>query len=214
MVTQPTPSYPRGPPRKPRQSGHALWVGNLPPATTIGDLKDHFSREATNDIESLFLISKSNCAFVNYRTEAACTAAMGRFQDSRFHGVRLVCRLRRGTPTEGSFSSTTPDSSTPESSNELGRSGRKPLLRATSGPVIVDSSSSQSPKKEIQHDGDDGVDGADGVSKTGDQSAARVPEKYFVVKSLTLQDLEASVRSGVWATQSHNEVALNHAYEV
>ncbi|KAH0394696.1 hypothetical protein KCU89_g11092, partial [Aureobasidium melanogenum] len=89
LVTQPTPSYPRGPPRKPRQSGHALWVGNLPPGTTIGALKDHFSREATKDIESLFLISKSNCAFVNYRTEAACAAAMVRFHDSRFQGVRL-----------------------------------------------------------------------------------------------------------------------------
>ena len=63
-------SVPRGPPRKPKQSGHALWVGNLPPGATVIDLKDHFSREATRDIESLFLISKSNCAFVNYRNPA------------------------------------------------------------------------------------------------------------------------------------------------
>src|ERR1051326_7091503 len=95
-------SLPRGPPRKPKQSGHALWVGNLPPGTTVTDLKDHFSRDATRDIESLFFIAKSNCAFVNYRTEAACTAAMHRFHDSRFHGVRLVCRLRRSsTATSG-----------------------------------------------------------------------------------------------------------------
>src|SRR6201996_5238392 len=87
----------RGPPRKPKQSGHALWVGNLPPATHIIDLKDHFAREATEDIESVFLISKSNCAFVNYKTEASCAAAMTRFHDSRFQGVRLVCRLRRGS---------------------------------------------------------------------------------------------------------------------
>src|SRR3954471_10827909 len=80
-------SIPRGPPRKPKQSGHALWVGNLPPGTTVAELKDHFSREATKDIESLFLISKSNCAFVNYRTEGACAAAMQRFHDSRLHGV-------------------------------------------------------------------------------------------------------------------------------
>ncbi|KAG9943532.1 hypothetical protein KCU85_g8588, partial [Aureobasidium melanogenum] len=196
LINQPTPSYPRGPPRKPRQSGHALWVGNLPPGTTIGALKDHFSREATNDIESLFLISKSNCAFVNYRNEAACAAAMVRFHDSRFQGVRLVCRLRRGTPNSG-HSSTTPDALTPESSNETDKS------------------------KEHQHDGVDGIDGVggtdgvDGVEGADglDKSSARVPEKYFVVKSLTLQDLEASVRNGVWATQSHNEVALNHAYE-
>jgi hypothetical protein len=144
---------------------------------------------------------------------------MSRFHDSRFHGVRLVCRLRRGTPTSGYPDSTTPelstsDSLTPESSNETDKPGRKELRRTFSGPVIVDSSSSQSPKKEIQHDGIDGVDGVDGLDKVGGQSPARVPDKYFVVKSLTLQDLEASVRSGVWATQSHNEVALNHAYEV
>ncbi|GAB7357445.1 hypothetical protein MBLNU459_g8369t1 [Dothideomycetes sp. NU459] len=40
-----------------------------------------------------------------------------------------------------------------------------------------------------------------------------VPEKYFIVKSLTLQDLDASVQNGVWATQSHNEAVLNKAYE-
>lgn len=218
LVTQPTPSYPRGPPRKPRQSGHALWVGNLPPGTTIGALRDHFSREATNDIESLFLISKSNCAFVNYRNEAACAAAMIRFHDSRFQGVRLVCRLRRGTPTSG-FSPTTSDTLTPESSNETDKSARRGIQRTSSGPVIVDGSASRSPKKELQLDGADGVDGADGFDGVDgvdrvDPGPARVPEKYFVVKSLTLQDLEASVRNGVWATQSHNEVALNHAYEV
>jgi hypothetical protein len=39
-------------------------------------------------------------------------------------------------------------------------------------------------------------------------------DKYFIVKSLTLQDLELSVRNGIWATQSHNEEALNKAFEV
>ncbi|KAJ9631010.1 hypothetical protein H2203_001538 [Taxawa tesnikishii (nom. ined.)] len=41
----------------------------------------------------------------------------------------------------------------------------------------------------------------------------KVPEKYFIVKSLTMQDLEASVQNGVWATQTHNEEALNKAFE-
>ena len=42
----------------------------------------------------------------------------------------------------------------------------------------------------------------------------KVPEKFFVVKSLTLQDLETSVRNGIWATQAHNEDVLNKAFEV
>lgn len=189
-------SIPRGPPRKPKQSGHALWVGNLPPGTTVVSLKDHFSREATKDIESLFLISKSNCAFVNYRTEASCTAAMHRFHDSRFNGVRLVCRLRR--------------SSAPASGVPTG-----PSAMVGTQPSVA------SPPTSPKHD-DEAVEGLqDGVS---DSPANRVDgetrtsttgaNKYFIVKSLTLQDLELSIRNGIWATQSHNEEVLNKAYQV
>ena len=42
----------------------------------------------------------------------------------------------------------------------------------------------------------------------------KVKEKFFVVKSLTAEDLERSVQSGIWATQAHNEAALNAAYQV
>jgi RNA recognition motif-containing protein len=157
----------RGPPRKPKQSGHALWVGNLPPGTHILDLKDHFSRDATDDIESVFLISKSNCAFVNYKSEASCVAAMTRFHDSRFQGVRLVCRLRRGS------SSTLTQSQTGEES------------------AVIDTTVTAEPEQ---------ID--------------KVKEKFFVVKSLTVEDLERSVVSGIWATQAHNENALNTAYQV
>jgi hypothetical protein len=51
-------------------------------------------------------------------------------------------------------------------------------------------------------------DGIDGVEATSS------PSKYFIVKSLTLQDLELSVRNGIWATQSHNEDILNKAFKV
>ena len=180
---------PRGPPRKPKQSGHALWVGNLPPGATVIDLKDHFSREATKDIESLFLISKSNCAFVNYRTETACAAAMQRFHDSRFQGVRLVCRLRR---------SSAPSSATPTAHSAM--TVRRPSQ----------TSSTKSPLLETH----DEPTQEQAVEETETSSSLKVPEKFFVVKSLTLQDLEQSVRTGIWATQAHNEEILNKAYQV
>jgi hypothetical protein len=44
--------------------------------------------------------------------------------------------------------------------------------------------------------------------------ALREPEQFFIIKSLTLQDLEQSVRNGIWATQSHNEKAFNMAFDV
>jgi hypothetical protein len=39
-------------------------------------------------------------------------------------------------------------------------------------------------------------------------------DKFFIVKSLTVEDLELSVRNGIWTTQSHNEDSLNKAYQV
>ncbi|CAK4015193.1 Zinc finger CCCH domain-containing 45 [Lecanosticta acicola] len=200
----PIPNFPRGPPRKPKQSGHALWVGNLPPQAVVTDLKDHFSRDATQDIESVFLIAKSNCAFVNYKSEAACVAAMNRFHDSRFHGVRLVCRLRRGTTPSSTATPTEPLSDSPPASAGQSRSPA-PVVDSTPedshGPTIARSQSDQS---------------GTSPSATGPSEPApgeKVPEKYFIVKSLTAQDLEASVRNGIWATQSHNENALNKAYD-
>jgi RNA recognition motif-containing protein len=192
----PVSSIPRGPPRKPKQSGHALWVGNLPPGTTVVALKDHFSREATKDIESLFLISKSNCAFVNYRSEASCTAAMHRFHDSRFNGVRLVCRLRR--------------SSAPASGVPTGPSAMVGSQQVNASPPVTPRTDVE-PAENLQ---DDILGSSSQKDGEEEQKSSTDSSKYFIVKSLTLQDLELSVRNGIWATQSHNEDVLNKAFRV
>lgn len=49
-------------------------------------------------------------------------------------------------------------------------------------------------------------------SRDGEGGAKR--DKFFIVKSLTVEDLEASVRNGIWATQAHNEITLNEAHAV
>jgi RNA recognition motif-containing protein len=188
------PSTPRGPPRKPKQSGHALWVGNLPSGTVVSDLKDHFSRDAKKDIESVFLISKSNCAFVNYRSEVACAAAMARFHDSRFQGVRLVCRLRRNSPPS------------PGTGAPTGPAALMPTVAYT-----------QTAFEAIQQNREISSRAEEEASaesfRTGEPNT-KVADKYFVMKSLTVEDMELSVRNSIWATQSHNEEALNKAYEV
>nr|OQO30931.1 hypothetical protein B0A51_04158 [Rachicladosporium sp. CCFEE 5018] len=190
-------SAPRGPPRKPRQSGFALWVGNLPPAAGICDLKDYFSRDATKNIESLFLIAKSNCAFVNYRTEVSCTAAMHRFHDSRFNGNQLVCRLRKGASTNASA----------------------PPPRPASTPALTHS---ESPGSELERPRTPTIVGGPPASllakaKPSPVNSAlkgpRIPEAFFILKSLTSRDLDTSVRRGEWTTQVHNEAALNTAFE-
>ncbi|PYH47294.1 putative YT521-B-like splicing factor [Aspergillus saccharolyticus JOP 1030-1] len=177
----------RGSPRKPKQSGHALWVGNLPPATNITDLKDHFSQEATEELVSVFLISKSNCAFVNYKTAAACAAALSRFNDCRFNGARLVCRLRHG--------------SIPASFNQefMSSSVSSPTQDGGESKQLIIEDDVESPKyRRIEE---------------SRRANARISSRYFVVKSLTIDDLEHSRQSNIWATQTHNEDQLNEAYE-
>ena len=149
-------------------------MGNLPPGANVVDLKDHFSQDATDDIESVFLISKSNCAFVNYRSSATCAAALARFHDSRFQGVRLVCRLRKGVSVPGAGP----------------RVGSETPLGDESPPVI--------PEPNVP---------------APSRDEPRSLDRYFVVKSLTVEDLELSEKSGIWATQTHNETHLNHAFE-
>ena len=153
----------------------------MPPGTSIVQLKDHFSRDVANDVESVFLIAKSNCAFINYKTEAVCSAAQEKFHDSRFQGVRLVCRLRRSVvPAGGGISATSPGRGE-DDDTKIAESAAKPE-----------------------------TDPAENKSL----SLEKVPNRYFVVKSLTVEDLESSKQSGIWATQTHNEANLNRAYEV
>lgn len=81
--------------------------------------------------------------------------------------------------------------------------------------------SNASPPTSPKQDGEAVDTLQDGVPESpahhsGDETLANstAANKYFIVKSLTLQDLELSIRNGIWATQSHNEDVLNKAYKV
>ncbi len=103
-------------PKMPAQrSEWVMWVGNVPPDATPDELRAFFNRplqspsqESLNPpqvyggVSSVFLIARSNCAFVNFESEAQLEAAV-----ARFHGKpirpdnppcpRLVCRVRKRT---------------------------------------------------------------------------------------------------------------------
>ncbi|KAK3720819.1 hypothetical protein LTR37_003482 [Vermiconidia calcicola] len=184
-------AVPRGPPRKPSRSGHAIWVGNLPPNTCVLRLKDHFSNGCTAEIESVFLMARSNCAFVNYRDEASCTSAQSRFHGSNVDGNLVVCRIRKDAPTKGDVLLTT----SPQHPGSLPTSPTSRSVVSTPEvvlPVIVGSS----PSPEL----------------TPPVAKAKVLEKFIVLKSLTVQDLEASVRQRTWTTQPQNVAILNKAF--
>lgn len=155
-------------------------------------LKEHFSTAATTTIESVFWIAKSKSAFVNYRTGEALLDAMKRFHDSKFEGVRLVCRVRKtGVPVLIDPTAT------------AGNDNRNRLSLAVDDfaeTAKYQGSSSGSP-------------GASQVNmKAPLENNAK--KRFFVLKSLATEDLESSVQSGHWVTQKHNETALNQAFAV
>ncbi|TGO39238.1 hypothetical protein BHYA_0057g00030 [Botrytis hyacinthi] len=165
-----------------------VWIGNLPPQTDLMSLVLHVCKE-TVGLESLFLISKSNCAFANFKDEAACVAAQLKIHDSRFQTVRLVSRLRKASVgTVGGVSVPT---------------GPAALTLPQPSPIPSIGSENEKVSKAADEKAQD----------TDRDSPPLTKDKFFVVKSLTVEDLELSVRNGIWATQTHNEEALNKAYQ-
>lgn len=200
---------PRGPPRKPKQSGFALWVGNLPRDVRLEDLKDFF---ALGGLESIFLIRKSNCAFVNYRTEEDCAAALATFNDKSmftsvrrtvnslvFHNVRLVCRLRRSSPVRPHQVPTNT-----QAGDDKDESG------------LLQPEQSEKPSSQFPAETTNSPEARDTPQSSSTPQSPSTPSKdrYFILKSLTKEDLLWSVTNKVWATQPHNEVILNEAFKV
>jgi len=162
-------------------------------------LVHHVCKEAAG-LESLFLISKSNCAFANFKDEEACAAAQRKLHDSKFQSVRLVSRLRKST-VEGAAGVTAPTGPAASAPQTVQAQDQNSAWDVGSGE---DGESVSSPVA--------GVDGSRGASPVVDGGAAQ-KDRYFILKSLTVEDLELSVRTGVWATQAHNEETLNKAFK-
>jgi hypothetical protein len=178
-------------------TGNAVWIGNLPPQTDLMTLVRHVSKE-TNGLESLFLIAKSNCAFANFKDEASCIAAQVKLHESRFQSVRLVSRLRKND-LDGSAGPSPPTGP----ASGPGNSSRSTSQAASNSAVKVDGVSSTAT-----------VDGAEHPVATVPDAAAKHHDRFFILKSLTVDDLELSVRTGIWATQPHNEETLTDAFKV
>ncbi len=163
------------------------------------NLVHHVCKEAEG-LESLFLISKSNCAFANFKTEEKCLAGQQRIHDSKFQNIRLVSRLRKST-AEGVSGATVPPAPTAIAATTTSSPESEPTESQTPGE--------QSMSSTVENDNQN----LDRAHSTINGSLSN-EDKYFILKSLTMEDLDLSVRTCRWATQPHNEETLNKAFEV
>lgn len=85
-----------------------MWAGNVPSDATHDELWRFFSQppptatspDDTGGVSSIFLISRSNCAFVNFDSEEHLQAAILRFSGQQIRPddakcPHLVCRVRK-----------------------------------------------------------------------------------------------------------------------
>ncbi|CAK7265678.1 hypothetical protein SEPCBS119000_001635 [Sporothrix epigloea] len=174
----------------------------------------------------------SNCAFANYPDEKLCIEAQQKLNDSYYMSVSLVSRLRKnsveGLPSANTSLELAAVSPSPQSPRARGKSddGTGLSSGATDADYIQGGTSLRKPtvQTSVIVDGSDksatmgkSYDGSDWTSSSVPAATnSGIPvkgDKYFILKSLTLRDLELSVQSGIWATQSHNEETLNEAYK-
>ncbi|CCA69016.1 hypothetical protein PIIN_02875 [Serendipita indica DSM 11827] len=196
------------------------------------------ARPKSNDIVSVFLISRSNCAFINYASEESLKQAVEWFNGKPLRSPqvdprcpKLVCRVRkkgddlkagvggqRGMGIHAKWvKENVPRKRSGSSRAESGDEAmeRPPLHRG--GPAVSKKSSSGS---SVSH-----------ASTTSSLLASHFPVRYFILKSLTQvgllvplsqnsttqviffqYDLDLSVQRGLWATQAHNQEILDQAY--
>lgn len=178
-------------------------MGSLPADTSVLLLKDHFAEGFKNEIESVFVILKSNCAFINYTTEVVCREAVKKFHGSTFDSAVLSCRIQKS-----------PAEATQEEAQVGEPGGNVPIVSRNESPselsptVSTDSSSFSKAATELEDDQKTMAE------EEEEEEEKQGEDRFFIIKSLSIQDLVLSVRYGLWTTQSHNEEVLNNAFKV
>ncbi|BGP52012.1 hypothetical protein JCM10450v2_007983 [Rhodotorula kratochvilovae] len=239
-------------PRPPTHSPHALWVGNVPSDASHAELWQFFQTRPTprmcgvvlspdaspridldsNGVESIHLIARSNCAFVNYLTPLHLRHAIAvsnnvslRPDDTR--AKKLVCRVR--APAD--------DSRTGVGAQRLGgmhkafvREQQARMAEAQREIVRRESERSEeegeesareggresaaplSPGSEERQEREMSLASIKSGSTTSSFLAKHFERRYFILKSHNEQDLRRAVETGSWATQAHNEPVLHQAF--
>ena len=164
-------------------------------------------------ILSIFIMSRSNCAFVNYVSETslerACAFFHGKPLRARPGCPRLVCRPRRLEDAE--YAGVAAQRGKGVHTNwyrqqrQLQREQRREQ-RATNSAVNA----------REANDTRDGTNDSDSLSfASTNSSLLRQPlfgHRYFILKSRNAEALVTALRTNVWSTQPHNEGVLDQAF--
>ncbi|KAG9779076.1 MFS general substrate transporter, partial [Aureobasidium melanogenum] len=151
---------------------------------TVMSLRDYFSEAAGQDLLSISYNPDAKYAFVNFSTESARLRAIEHAASQLFEGRRLDCRIRQD---------------------------------ATSRSTKVNYGLKQMDKRSIaiscEHPNDPLQD-AEQLSHFPEADRSQFgKEKYFIIKSGSLDALSQSLESGQWFIPNRHVKRLNHAFQ-
>ena len=217
------PYHPKPPVQR---SEWTMWAGNVPSDATHEEVWHFFNKlpsvseaagPSAQAAVSVFLISRSNCAFINYDSEAHLNEAIEYFNgkllrpsDTRYS--KLVCRVRkkgeelkagvgaqRGTGMHIKWIKEQklkgPGRPLPESGEEEGP--ESPLLRMLSSLTLSSSEEEHRRRTYPRHSSSSGSHS----STTSSFFSRHFPRRYFILKSLT--QVRRSIISNLTYTDVH-----------
>ncbi|KAH8981893.1 YT521-B-like domain-containing protein [Lactarius akahatsu] len=235
-------SYHPNPPA--HRSDWVMWAGNVPSDVTHDELREFFNQrlpplsptqteppkdrqQVYGGVSTVFLISRSSCAFVNFESEAQLEAATARFngQPIRPHDQRcprLVCRVRRREDDlmAGVGAQRGNAMHIKWVKDQKAKAQREHADTVGSPKDIVGPSSPSSVSSDDSREAEEGrvsahanLSRSPSIASTSSDILTRYfPQRYFILKSSTQYDLDLSVQKNIWATQRHNEEILDQAY--
>ncbi|WRT68015.1 uncharacterized protein IL334_004990 [Kwoniella shivajii] len=225
-----------------RRSDWVMWVGNVPPNTSHEELWRYFNNtipsiNPADDAEpwrgpsSIFLISRSSCAFVNLSSQTDLNRAVAFFNGKSLRPwdvrcPRMLCRIRR--KDDDLRSGVGAQRGTGMHRGWVKEQEIK-LPRQTSSASIGSTNSVPPSPAVLEHAPDGEGRRRESIVKEGNEEAKHkssgsfastnssflmkhFPKRIFILKSLTTAELEESVATGNWKTQRHNEPILDQAY--
>ncbi|KAH0585839.1 hypothetical protein H2248_007130 [Termitomyces sp. 'cryptogamus'] len=220
------------------RSEWVMWAGNVPSDATHDMLWRFFTKfpEGTPDVPaksgvlSIFLISRSSCAFVNYEEEHYLNAAIKHFNGRPLRPgdprcPKLVCRIRKKDDDlrAGVGGQRGIGMHIRWIKEQKARAAEKRVSPTTEPLDLDDMSTDVLPEissLSISSDDDPGArrrpqslaSSSSFASSNSGFLSRFFPQRYFILKSLTQSDLDLSKDRGLWATQKHNEGILDQAF--
>lgn len=221
-----------------------MWVGNVPSSATQESLSTFFSAglddvarnrsdvASPDPILSIFIIARSNCAFVNFVSEELLNEAVKRFNGSVMQldgskSSRLICRVRnrqeeaqsgvRGQRSKHIHVAWLKEYNRrlrAEAETDPASSATVPATGREVDPVAapLNSSEAASAPEEVDSGSHSSADVSYASTNSEMLCDPAFVKRFFILKSLDVKDLDKALTSCLWSTQPHNEKVLDQAY--